>query len=181
MAVLGMPPCRSFLGSSPLFQKKKKHSARGKAQTDRAKRQGATTRRQKKTKRQHQAPEPPKRPATQRKRPRRAHTESQPPRAQVTLASFWVLPRMLGDLGGASTLKVKGSFCKKLRYCRMSCPRRVLPEARLLTDGLDTIRHSVLQKPVWNVPTRESLAVLDTVRWRSGAALLHNGSVRHQP
>ena len=25
-------------------------------------------------------------------------------------ASFWVLPRMLGDLGGASTLKVKGSF-----------------------------------------------------------------------
>ena len=56
---------------------------------------------------------------------------------------FWVLPRMLRDLGGASTLKVKGSFSKKLRYCRMSCPRRVLPEARLLTEGLDTIRHTV--------------------------------------
>ena len=49
---------------------------------------------------------------------------------------------MLHDLGGASTLKVKGSFLKKLRYCRMSCLRRVHPEARFSTEGLDTIRHA---------------------------------------
>ena len=47
---------------------------------------------------------------------------------------------MLHDLCGASALEVMGSFLKKLRFCRMSCLGRVLPEARFLTEGLDTIR-----------------------------------------
>ena len=111
MAVLGMPPCRSFLGTSPIFQKKKKQSARGKAQTDRAKRQGAKTGRQ-----QHQAPEPPKRPATQRKRPRRAHTEGQPPRAQVTFTPSF--EHLSGKNCGTAACRVRDGCFPKHDYSR---------------------------------------------------------------
>ena len=89
---------------------------------------------------------------------------------------------MLRDLGGASTLKVKGSFWKEAAVLPHVVSETGASRGTITHGGFGHHQtHSILQKPVWNVLTRESLAVLETVRWRSGIARLHNGSVRHQP
>ena len=112
MAVLEMPPCRSFLGSSPLFQKKEETERKGQSPD----RQSQATRRDRTTTtpgtRAAQTPSNTTEATTPRTH-RRPTTQSAGNFYSLFRASFWVLPRMLGDLGGASTLKAKGSFCKK--------------------------------------------------------------------
>ena len=115
MAVLGMPPCRSFLGSSPFFSEKRRNRAQGAKPrptepSDKARQQDG--RKNKTGTRAAQTPSNTTEATTPRTH-RSPTTQSAGNFHSLFRASFWVLPRMLRDLGGASTLKVKGSFCGK--------------------------------------------------------------------